>query len=421
MATDDVQELADELAVRLGRSVTIVDPEIRILCASAHYGDEDEARVRAILQRVALPEVYRHIHAQGVRDWTRPGRVPASPELHFQRRLVIPIRRRDRLLAFVMIIEGSAGDLPAALLAEAEQSAGLMADSLDEAHRQAEGSRARRRELLTALVDDRAEVRRAAVAATDPPFAEPGDRVTVLAVTASGTDPRQAPARLGTTIEAAVENLALSERPRPQCAARGAAAPVVTALVVTVAPARERPGGADDARRLAHRVVGGVTELAGPATTVVAGLPDGPCEVGGMHEAWTRARVAAEGARRLPRLGPVTTWGELGVHRTLLRLSRPDLEAAVPPGLRELAGHDPRGVLRATLAAYLDEAGAAPATARRLNLHRTSLYYRLDQITARTGLDLHDGSARLDLHLGLRALELIESAPPSDPDPLSHR
>src|SRR5688500_4941089 len=98
-----LQELADQLAGRLQRSVTVVDPEIRILCASAHFGDEDDARVRAILQRAAVPEVYRHIHSHGVRQWVTAGHVPAAPDLGFKRRLVIPIRQGANLMALMMI------------------------------------------------------------------------------------------------------------------------------------------------------------------------------------------------------------------------------------------------------------------------------------------------------------------------------
>jgi len=41
--------------------------------------------------------------------------------------------------------------------------------------------------------------------------------------------------------------------------------------------------------------------------------------------------------------------------------------------------------------------------AKRLNLHRSSLYYRLDRIARLADVDLADGLVRLDLHLALKA------------------
>nr|WP_227463639.1 helix-turn-helix domain-containing protein [Nocardioides lijunqiniae] len=59
-------------------------------------------------------------------------------------------------------------------------------------------------------------------------------------------------------------------------------------------------------------------------------------------------------------------------------------------------------MLLETLEAYLDLAGDVRATAARLRLHRSSLYYRLERLAAALGADLGDGLVRLDLHLALK-------------------
>ncbi|MFC3578012.1 helix-turn-helix domain-containing protein [Streptomyces yaanensis] len=56
---------------------------------------------------------------------------------------------------------------------------------------------------------------------------------------------------------------------------------------------------------------------------------------------------------------------------------------------------------------FLESAGSIPRTAEVLQIHRTSLYYRLRQIQEITGLDLDNGADRLILHLGLRIHELL--------------
>jgi DNA-binding PucR family transcriptional regulator len=59
-----------------------------------------------------------------------------------------------------------------------------------------------------------------------------------------------------------------------------------------------------------------------------------------------------------------------------------------------------------TLEAYLDLAGNALATSERLQLHRTSLYYRIQRLEQLAGTDLKDGNERLSLHLGLKLARL---------------
>jgi DNA-binding PucR family transcriptional regulator len=51
-------------------------------------------------------------------------------------------------------------------------------------------------------------------------------------------------------------------------------------------------------------------------------------------------------------------------------------------------------------------AGNAHATAARLNLHRTSLYYRLQRIETLARTDLRNGTERLCLHLALKLARL---------------
>ena len=55
-----------------------------------------------------------------------------------------------------------------------------------------------------------------------------------------------------------------------------------------------------------------------------------------------------------------------------------------------------------TLETYLDVAGNAQLTAERLNLHRTSLYYRLQRVEQLADTDLKNGLERLALHLTIK-------------------
>ena len=84
------------------------------------------------------------------------------------------------------------------------------------------------------------------------------------------------------------------------------------------------------------------------------------------------------------------------------------------PGLARLLATPGSQVLLTTLERYLDQAGNAHATAARLRLHRTTLYYRLQRIEELAGTDLKDGDERLCLHLGLKLARLTGQHRPEE-------
>jgi hypothetical protein len=117
------------------------------------------------------------------------------------------------------------------------------------------------------------------------------------------------------------------------------------------------------------------------------------------REARRQALAAAELAALDPALPRPARWAALGAYRTLLAGPRPP-DGALRP-LDEAGASAP--MLLATLEAFLDLAGDVQSVAKRLNLHRSSLYYRLDRIAKLADVDLADGLVRLDLHLALKA------------------
>ncbi|WP_143517528.1 CdaR family transcriptional regulator [Pseudonocardia sp. MH-G8] len=356
--------------------------------------------MRAILQRVAVPEVYRHIQAHGVRRWSGTGHVAADAALGFKQRLVIPIRHGSHLLAHLMIIDEPGHELRRPEVAEAEQVAVLMARVLERDHRESVRHGAERVQLLDDLFADNDATRERAVHLASETFAGPTDRISVMTLTV--LSPRlQEAERLSLVMEAGLQNLARRERSHVYHVVDGS-----EATIISVSP---RDPGPDDVRALGRRALEAVESLLGPSSRCVVGLPAQSNSLTGMPQARRQSRLAAEAASLLPGLRPVAGFADLGAYAVLLRIPREELEDVVPPGLRRLLESDSRGLLRETLEVYLAEAGSVPATADRLSLHRTSLYYRLGQIRDRLGLDLRRGEDRLVVHLGLRALAVLDA------------
>jgi len=392
----EVQHLLDRLADELGRSVVINDPAVVLLYASRHFGDEDPVRVEAMLNRVAGSAAIAHVLAQDVARWTRPGRIPAKPEIGMRARLCVPLRWRGDLLGLLMVIDAD-DDLSAAdralVEAAAQEVAALLVGERTTADAALAADDAQVADLLG--LDPAARDRALATLATRSPDLRPSRSLQVVALRADTADREHAEVALRHAVHLARRTgLATVSGP--------------TAAVVRF--------GAP----LAEGLVAAANELAAGRFTCVAGV--GP-RVAGLEEAWTSHRHAELATRAVPHLapGPVVDAGALGAYDLLLRI--PDLDpTALPAPVAALLAADPRGVLVRTLEAYLRHAGSAPAAADELHVHRTTLHYRLDRIRGITGCDPDDGETRLLLHLGLGVARLqgllaSEQNEPASPAP----
>lgn len=396
MAAAEVQRRVDRLGEDLGRSVVIVDPAIRMLYCSRHFGDEDPVRVQAILRRDAGSPAIGHVLAQGVRDWVRMGRIAGAPQIGLLSRLCVPVRWHGRLLAFVMVIDddGSVSPDGRDLVCGLAEAVAPVLVGERETEAAADDGRER---LAAALVGaDPAERSRALaeLVRTEQGVPTAWARALVLdtAVTAPGVDAarRDTALRHAVATEHGAHHLLAS--------VRGG-----RAVVVRLTPTAF---GEADAVALAGRLVREVDAFGGGGFRGRGGIGE---PVAGVERAWTSARQAALACRGVDLLGrgPVTRWAELGVLQLLLRIPADQLdETAVPPALVALEEADRRGVLVATLGAYLRHGGLVVPAAETLHVHRTSLYYRLERIRALTGLDLDDGEVRLTLQLGLAVRRL---------------
>jgi PAS domain S-box-containing protein len=172
--------------------------------------------------------------------------------------------------------------------------------------------------------------------------------------------------------------------------------------VLTALPVTEL----DDARRLARTVI---NELrADPDITVgLSRLLGGPDS---LRAAFDDARQAADAATALPQLGPVAAFEDLHLRHVLLGgTPRADLLRAARQSLFPLIGPSPprnADALLETLATYLDALGGLEATARRLDIHVTTLRQRIERIETVLGVDLRLPQTRLDLQLAIELLGL---------------
>jgi purine catabolism regulator len=176
------------------------------------------------------------------------------------------------------------------------------------------------------------------------------------------------------------------------------------------------PGSDDDLDGLADRVARTVMRRGDGAEP---GENEMALAIGPFADGWTEA---GEGLDRAARHAAVATreppqlWHDarkIGLNDLLHEMSSsPTLQAFVSDRLGPLLEASPdrrRREMLHTLETYLRHAGRKTPAAHDLHLERQSLYHRLDRLEQLLGVDWYDGEELLELHLAVRARQLLDT------------
>ncbi|MEU7544880.1 PucR family transcriptional regulator [Streptomyces sparsogenes] len=266
-------------------------------------------------------------------------------------------------------------------------------------HLAAEEKESGTRELLLALIDpspaERSAAQQRLLAGGLPPDAAHA-QVTVVQPAPS----QEPPAQVEVAMRGALEGF------RHTRSAQGVMS--VTAERAVLLQLADRPMSRSELKEQATEIIEALGTFLDASVAPVLGIGGGQSGVAGARASYEQALVAARAARRMPHLKGIGDWEELGEFAVLLQLPERSLNETLLPGpLRALLAAPGGNRLEDTLRCFLEHAGSIPRTAEALQIHRTSLYYRLRQIQEITGLDLDSGGDRLVLHLGLRIRELL--------------
>ncbi|MCC5579921.1 helix-turn-helix domain-containing protein [Microtetraspora sp. AC03309] len=377
----DLQRIVDELALRLGRPLLLEDGHQRVIAYSVQDGPMDDVRRDSILRRHTTPEVRAFLRAAGIHEATGPLRTPGAAELGLLPRICVPVRHDGRPLGFLWFVDVGP------VMTEAEiavATAAVPALALALFHESLASGLASRRELeaVTGLLRGEAEAARTLVEAGAFPPAAP---VTVAVARPLSAEADEA---LRLTLERGL--LAVRRRlsgHHPLHLVRYDHGVLLTAGT-TAFPEEMRAA------------------LGAP---ILIGIGGPRPSLSRASESYEEALHAAEVAAKVPELGRSAEWTRLGVYRMLTGIPGGNLH----PGLEKLLDDAQHRPLLETLEIYLDLAGNAQATSRRLRLHRTSLYYRLQRVEELAETDLRDGVERLSLHLSLKLARLSGRYHPS--------
>ena len=402
VSVNAIQQVIDDLAARLQRSVVVADANVKLLYASKHYGDADDVRRRAVLQRDAGAEAIGYVLSQGVATWTTAGIIPANEELKLHTRVCAPVRWHGALLGLLMVVDRQGTLTTSELSATTEAAQALAALMIEETSSEEDDEAQALSDALDDLVASEPALRRAAIRALTSRRGDQGDRhIRVLQLNAYEDQARTSPGH----VSAAFRHAIAADAGRPFAWTLLTAVHEWSALVLV----SSRTEISDEA------ITGYARDLVSRIHAVATGRFRCAAGVGGpgvgleqVRASFRQAELAAGAGRELlPRA--VVSWGDLGELAVLLQLPLAQLEEyCLPAEVQRLLAYDKDGRNVETVRVYLDNGGSAPDTADALHVHRTTLYYRLDRIREATGLDLDDGRTRLALHLGLRLRDLLE-------------
>lgn len=398
-ASREVQGMVDALASQLGRSVVIDDPAVRLVYTSRHFGDEDDVRIRAVLQRDAGADVGRFILSQGAARSHKPHTIPGNDELGLKARLCVPLYGPGWLMGLLMVIDADR-TLTTAEIQHIESTSRDIATQMYADSIASEPRLLERQKHLRELLGRDGSARPSAVAF----FEEDGslqdaDHAAVTVVAIDSRTELDAPVDMA--LRVALDNVV---RGRSHTTDR-----FVDGNRAVLLQFSAKPWDSSQLLAQAKRIRTELGRLLVASNTVTAGIGS---STGGSTEAWLarrRSEIALRGATRLPGVRDgISCWDDLGVDAVLLELHDDSLVwTTIPEPLRHLVEQDGTGKLLETLRCFLDHGGSISRTAEALHMHRTSLYYRLDQIRSFTGLDLDDGKDRLALHVGVHLLDMV--------------
>jgi hypothetical protein len=119
-----------------------------------------------------------------------------------------------------------------------------------------------------------------------------------------------------------------------------------------------------------------------------------------------RARVAAELTSALPELQPQQDIEQLGGWGLVHAISAGSKRLADVSPAAELLCRSANRLQRETIETYLDAGAQVKAACELLHVHRTTLYYRLENMPAVVKDALNDGMKRSTLHLTLKLVRL---------------
>ena len=396
MQQQDVEQLVEHVAGKLGRGLSLEDLDGLLIAYSSNQSHADRVRVNFLLSKRVPADVSAWQLSHGIATAVRPVVIPANPELGMLGRVCVPLMVRGFRVGYLWVQQDSADENPTAILAqlpdvsrEIEQLSVLLLESNTA---ESEFRRGREREFLAACSGEANAV--ASVAGWKEIQGKgPWQVVTILDADgwAGGPDP------IASTL---IHRSAALQATVGVDAALFSAGTETHAVVLF----RESVGRANHAQVLVHYQLELAKRSGRPVHRIILGISEGFARPRELAEAYRQSRQAAQAAAVDPQLGELVECRATGIYQ-LLASAGGGAGAWADSGsvyVRMLEDHDRNGELLPVLELVYDNDGSVQDVATKLHLHRSSVYNRLGRIRQLLGVDPLKGMPRLELHAALK-------------------
>ncbi|SMY04417.1 DNA-binding transcriptional regulator, PucR family [Brevibacterium sp. 239c] len=400
---EPIQELIEQIAQTLQRSVAVDDPDLVLIGSSTHFEDVDEARLSSLVGRKITGRIRDHVLGRGAKSWKELTVVPAYPEIGMtQDRLCFPLRSRYELLGFMWVLGQSITDDERRIALDGaehiRQALARQTQSMTE-------SRAESEALLSDVLSPRMDTRsRAAQSMRERGmFAEAKSFVVLSVIIGEKSRSEFGEPPVDIVREAFLK--ASQGRWRSSCAS----ADLDSEFTVLLGSRTSIPPA--DSHSLAESIHREIERLDRRiADAMVIGIGANQPNLETARESHAQASIAVKVGRA--RALSVVAWADHPADALIAALLKDEPESSlIPPALRELNETQRESTLL-LVEAFLNHAGNAVRTAEDMGIHRTTVYYRIDRFEATTGLDLNDGSTRFLLQFWLGSRHFRHDSPP---------
>lgn len=398
--------IINRIAHHLERAVYLEDSAFRPLATSPQVGHIDDARIEALLARKPSDPHLQFFIDSGVIHARQPLRIPPSQKHQLSARVVIPVMSGSQVLARVWLIDWSP-PISSAEINYVHEAVEPLLSLLDESRRErrrrsAHGAslvrglqnagRKRRESLLEQLcrnygIQNLRDVRTCLIrlpeATASSEHAEtPAQRPQVEDMVATLMDFLDVHKAAGCVDDRGVQLLMA-----PQQMGRN-----IAELVTSVA----------DQAALLHGIDIESIGISGPLSSPHA-----------VDTAFHQAAFSARIASCVASYNGTACWDDLGEHKLFSQVEWTRAGVASLHENTAVLVHDHPIQLASSLLAYLEREGDVEEAARAMNVHRTTLYYRLNRASNILG-ESATGANSFTIHAALKLAFLMEAHPDAD-------
>ncbi|ALE07416.1 PucR family transcriptional regulator [Arthrobacter sp. ERGS1:01] len=398
MRNPEIEDLVEQLALELGRGLSLEDLDGLLLAYSANQSHADRVRVNFLLSKRVPADVSAWQLSHGVSTAVRPVVVPANEELGMLGRVCVPLLVRGFRVGYLWVQQDVEEQSATAILAQlpaVRDSLDLLATLLLDSNT-AESSlrRDREQQFLAAADGDKHAL---GVIAEWPEIRQrgPWQAATVYAGPGLERVTAGAPARDPLAAALVHRSAGLQATVGIDDALFSAGLGTHAVLLFRSTPGRTRHAA------VRERYAAELTKRLGvPASNVVMGISEPFTSLRALPAACRESRIAAQAAVVDPALGQILDVRGAGVYEVLAGGAANPEDSVY---YRLIRDRDGAAELFPVLELLYDSDGTVAGIADRLHLHRSTVYNRLSRVRGIIGADPLAGRVRLELHLALKA------------------